>query len=50
MGNRFDSNDNDLPLGRTLSIPVLIIVVKSIFQNDNKYYPQVYIRECGYGL
>ena len=50
IGNRFGSNDNDLPLGRTLSIPVLIIVVKSVFQNDNKYYPQVYIRECGYGL
>ena len=46
MRIRFYSNY--LPLGRILSIPVLIVVVKSTFQNDNKYYPQVYIQECGY--
>ena len=36
--NRFDSND-DLPLGKILSIPILSIVVKSVFQTGNKYYP-----------
>ena len=29
----FDSNDNDLPIGKILSIPVLSIVVKYGFQN-----------------
>ena len=43
----FDYND-DLPLGKILSIPVLIIVVKSVFQNENKYYPQTHIHECDY--
>ena len=38
MKIRFESND-DLPLGKTLSIPCMIRVVKSVFQKDNKYYP-----------
>ena len=49
MKIRFQSND-DLLLGKTLSIPSMIIVVKSVFQKDNKYYPQVYLHECGYGF
>ena len=49
MKIRFDLND-DLPLGKILSIPICAIGVKSVFENDNKYYPQVYIHECGYEL
>ena len=41
MEIRFESKD-DLPLGKILSIPSMIIFVKSVFQKDNKYYPQVY--------
>ena len=44
--SRFDIDDNYLYLGKILSIPVLIIVVKSVFQNDNKCYPQIDIHEC----
>ena len=44
---RFESND-DLPLGKILNIPVCIIVVKSVFQRDNNYYPQVLLYECLY--
>ena len=47
MKIRFDSID-DLPLGKILSIPVLSIVVKSVFQNENKYYPPIHIHECEY--
>ena len=47
MKIRFDSND-DLPLGKILSISSIIIAVKSVFQKDSKYYPQVYIHDCGY--
>ena len=43
----FDSDD-DLRLGKILSIPILSIVVKSVFQHDNKYYPQIHIHECEY--
>ena len=45
MKIRFESDD-DLPLGKTLSIPVCIIAVRSDFQEDNNYYPQVYLHEC----
>ena len=45
MKIRFDSND-DLSLGKILSILVLSIIVKFVFQNENKYYPQIHIHEC----
>ena len=47
MKIRFDSDD-DLPLGKILSILSMIIVTRSVFQEDSKYYPQVYLHECGY--
>ena len=47
MKTRFESDD-DLPLGKILSIPGMIIVVRSVFQEDIKYYPQVYLNECLY--
>ena len=47
MKIRFESDD-DLPLCKMLSISVCIIVTGSVFQDDNKYYPQVYLHECLY--
>ena len=49
MRIRSDSNDDDLPSGRILCAPVLIIVIKSVFQHDNKY-SQIHINECVYEL
>ena len=43
---KFESND-DLPLGKILNIPVCI-TVKSVFEEDGKYYPQVLLHECLY--
>ena len=48
MKTRLDSNDDDLPLGKILSITILSIVVKSVFQNDYNYYTQIHIHECEY--
>ena len=45
MKIKFESNE-DLPLGKILSISVCIIAVGSVFQEDNSYYPQVYLHEC----
>ena len=47
MKIRFESDD-DLPLSKILSIPVCIITVRSVFHENNKYYPQVYLHECLY--
>ena len=41
-------SDEDLPLGKILNIPILIIITRTVFQEDNKYYPQVYFHECLY--
>ena len=50
MKIKFDSNDDDLPLDKILSTSVLSIVVKSIFQNENKCYLQIHIHKCEYEL
>ena len=47
MKIRFEADD-DLPLGKILSIPVCIIVVGSVFHEGSNYYPQVYLHECLY--
>ena len=47
MKARFESND-ELPLNKILNIPVCIIIVNSVFQEDNNYYPQVLLYECLY--
>ena len=47
MKIKFQSND-DVPLGKILSIPVCIIVAGSVLQEDNNCYPQVYLHECLY--
>ena len=47
MKIKFESND-DLPLGKILNISVSIIIVRSVFEKDGKYYPQVLLHECLY--
>ena len=41
-------SDDDLPLGKILNIPVCVIIVKGVFEEDSKYYPQVLLHECFY--
>ena len=36
------TSDDDLPLNKTLSLHSLRIIVRSIFGEDGKYYPQVF--------
>ena len=38
--------DDNLPLGKMLNIPVCIISVRSVFQENNNYYSQVHLHEC----
>ena len=49
MKFKFESYD-DLPLRKILSIPSMILVVRSVFQDDNKYYSKVCLHECKYKL
>ena len=47
MKIRFESDDN-LPLGNILSVLGMIIVVRFVFQENNRNYPHFYLRECLY--
>ena len=49
MKIRFES-DNDLRLGKIISIPSMITVTRSVLQEDNKFYPQVYLHERLYNF
>ena len=44
MQNKFNS-DNDLPLNKLLKFHTMAIVVRSVFEEDNKLYPQIYLGE-----
>ena len=45
MKIKFDAGDN-LPLNEPLKVCMLTIIVRSIFEEDGKFYPQVYLDGC----
>ena len=47
MKTRFESHDG-LPLSKIISIRSILIVIRFVFQEDNKYYLNVYMHECVY--
>ena len=46
MKIKFNSDD-ELPLNKTIKSPSLAIVVRAVFHENNKYYPQVFSDEYG---
>ena len=49
MKIKFNADDS-LPLNKTLKTHNATIIAKSVFQEDGKYYPQVFLDECLYEL
>ena len=47
MRIKFNSDDG-LPLNKILKLHMLTIILKSVFEEDGKYYPQVFLDECLY--
>ena len=45
-----DVNANDVPLHKPLKFPTLLIIIRCVFQTDNKLEPQVYLDECLYEI
>ena len=43
-------SDDDLPLNKILNIHNLTIIVRSVFEEDGKYYPDIFLDECLYEL
>ena len=46
---KLDSDDK-LPLKKTIDIPVMVIVVRNIFDEKSKYYRHVSLDECLYKI
>ena len=49
MKIKFNSND-ELPLNKTIEINSMTIVVRAVFRENNRYYPQVFLDEYLYKL
>ena len=39
------NSDDEFPLNKMLEIPTITIVVRAIFPENNKHYPQVFLEE-----
>ena len=49
MKIKFSSND-DLPLNKPLKFINSTIIVRTVFKEDGKYYPRIFLDECLYEL
>ena len=49
MKIKFNADDN-VPLNKPLKLHLLAITVKCIFEEDGKFYPQIYLDDCFYEL
>ena len=47
MKIKFNSDD-DSPLNKQLNFFNLTIIVRTVFEEDGKYYPQIFLDECLY--
>ena len=45
MRIKFNS-DEDLPLNKIVKLQMLTIFVRPVFEEDGKYYPQVFLDDC----
>ena len=49
MKTKFDSDDT-LTFNKTIEIPIVTLVIKAVFHENNKYYSQVFLDEYLYKL
>ena len=47
MKIKFNSNDH-IPLNKQLTFPTITVIIRIIFEKDDKYYPQRFLDECLY--
>ena len=45
MTIKFDSDDN-LPLNKVLKFHTVTIIIRSVFERDGKYYPQIFLDDA----
>ena len=49
MKSKFNSDDK-LPLNKKLKLLSVTIVIRSVFEEDGKYYPEAFLDDCLYEL
>ena len=49
MKIKFDSDDK-LPLNKQFKFLSVTIVIRSVFEDDGRYYPQAFLDDCLYEL
>ena len=42
------NTDDDLPLNVSLKFPTLTTIIRCVFEESGKLYPQIYLDECLY--
>ena len=47
MKIKFESNDN-LPTDNTINMHQVTIIIRLVFQRNEKLYPQIYLDDCLY--
>ena len=40
------SSDDELPLNKAIETPIMTVVVRAVFHENNKYYLHVFLDEC----
>ena len=50
MKIKFNSDDNLSSLNKALKLHNMTIIIRSVFEEDGKFYPQIYLDECLYEL
>ena len=45
-----NTDENDVPLNKPLKFPTLTIIIRCVFQEGEKLYPQIYLDEYLYEL
>ena len=49
MKIKFNS-DGEFSLNKMIEIPSMVIVFRTVFHENNRYYPQVFLDECWFDL
>ena len=44
------NTDGNLPLNKPTETPIVTIVVRAVFHENNNYYAQVFLDECQYKI
>ena len=44
------NQDDVVPFNKTMRFPSLTIIIRCVFQNDRKLWPQIYLDKCLYEL